>query len=212
VKLFNSKYSISGPNAVIKRTLDLLLATVGILLFGWIFVLAALASRFETGKSGFFIQQRIGLNQIPFNVIKIRTMKDVNLSDSTDSTVTIANDLRVTNFGRFFRSTKIDELPQLINVLLGNMALVGPRPTVQSDYDKMNTYQRKRANVLPGITGWAQINGNTELSWPKRIRLDLEYIERQSIWFDIAIMLKTIRLIFLGQAESHPLKNKGEWN
>src|SRR5690606_29589072 len=137
----------------------------------------------------------------PFKVYKLKTMREV--AGYTSSTTT-STDIRVTKFGSFLRKTKIDELPQIWNVLNGTMSLVGPRPTVMEDVERMNAQQRKRFLVKPGITGWAQINGNTALSWPERIRLDLYYIEKFNLLFDLKIILKTVHLVLTNNAETHP--------
>lgn len=187
--------------------MDVLLSMIGLLATGWIIVLAFIFAKIDTRASGMFLQQRVGKHGKPFNVMKIRTMR---ISTTNISTVTSKDDDRITVLGTFFRKTKIDELPQLLNVLKGDMSIVGPRPTVQADYDKMNDRQKKRADVLPGITGLAQIKGNTSLLWPERIEYDLEYIEKQNLQLDCKIIFKTIVSIITRGSDTHPAGND-EW-
>ena len=133
-----------------------------------------------------------------------------NAENRGTGTVTIAKDPRVTPIGNFLRKWKLDEVPTLWNVLKGDMSLVGPRPTVKMDVEKMNTKQRYRHSVLPGLTGLAQINGNTSLDWPKRIKYDIEYIENRRFILDIIIILRTILLILSRNIETHPSRDT-EW-
>ncbi|MFA5383183.1 MAG: sugar transferase [Eubacteriales bacterium] len=194
-------------NLVIKRILDISFSTLGLILIGWIILLSFLISTIDTKSNGFFIQNRIGKNKKPFKIIKIKTMR--NELDNRN-TVTVIGDPRVTKAGYILRKFKIDELPQLLNVLNGTMSLVGPRPTVVEDMQKMNEMQRNRFRVKPGLTGLAQINGNTELTWPQRIEYDLEYIEKQSLWLDFLIIFKTFQLLLKGNIETHP-RGGDEW-
>jgi lipopolysaccharide/colanic/teichoic acid biosynthesis glycosyltransferase len=190
-----------------KRVLDIIGAAIGLLLLGWTIALAAIIARGSTGGSGLFVQPRVGLHGKTIGVIKIRTMRSTN---SLGSTVTSKLDTRITKFGRLMRKTKIDELPQLINVFKGDMSFVGPRPTVQEDYDKMDSRQKERCGVLPGITGLAQISGNTSLLWPDRIEYDLKYVEMQTVWLDGKILFLTAWSIFSGRSDTHPAGDD-EW-
>ncbi len=199
---YNYKY-----NLFIKRIIDIFLSILGLILFGWIILLSFLISSMDTRSNGFFTQDRVGQNKRLFKVIKIKTMRN---ESNNESTVTVRSDPRVTKAGYIFRKYKIDELPQLINVLKGTMSLVGPRPTVVEDMQKMNETQINRFKVKPGLTGLAQINGNTELTWPQRIEYDLEYIKKQSLSLDFKIIIKTFQLLFKGNIETHP-RGKDEW-
>jgi len=134
----------------------------------------------------------------------------VDTEKTQTGSVTIKNDPRFFPFALLLRKFKIDELPQLFNVLNGTMSLVGPRPTVKEDYDKMNLEQRRRFDVTPGLTGMAQVNGNTSLTWPERIQHDLDYIDRQSIFLDIALIVKSGMLILAGRADTDP-PGDDEW-
>lgn len=191
----------------LKRILDLIVSLVVLLLFGWLILLAALIALIDTGMSGFFRQTRVGQGGKSFDVFKIRSMRRVK---GLDSTVTTGSDPRVSSFGRILRKTKLDELPQIINVLTGEMSLVGPRPTVDEDAQRMNERQKERFSVKPGITGLAQINGNTSLKWPERIEYDLEYVHNGSVGLDIKILWQTLVLILTNRAETHP-PSDSEW-
>jgi undecaprenyl phosphate N,N'-diacetylbacillosamine 1-phosphate transferase len=127
------------------------------------------------------------------------------------SSTTTKNDPRVTRVGNVLRKTKIDELPQLLNVLNGTMSLVGPRPTVAEDVARMDATQRRRCDVRPGITGLAQVSGSTALSWPERIKYDLQYVDNVSLLLDIQILLKTVALLLTMRAETHPA-SADEWD
>ena len=189
----------------LKRTFDLLASAFGLILTGWIIVLAYIAASIDTGKGGFFTQKRIGKSGISFNVMKIRTMRDI---PSIDTTVTASNDLRITPFGRFLRKTKIDELPQLINVFLGQMSFVGPRPDVPGFADKLVGEDRIILSVRPGITGPATLayrkeeellagqddpeKYNNEVIFPNKVRLNREYVENYSFCKDIKYIYQTL--------------------
>lgn len=193
---------------LIKRIFDIIFALLVLIVFGWIIFICIIVAHFSTRTSGLYLQERIGKGAKPFNLYKIRSMRVVDINNN--SSTTINNDPRVTSFGRFIRKTKIDELPQFINVLIGNMSIVGPRPTVLEDFNKMNEFQKKRFSVMPGLTGQTQITGNTSLSWPNRILIDLKYIDNWSISLDISIIIKTVLLIMSNKADTHPA-TQDEW-
>ena len=174
-------------------------------------ILALAAVIIKRGSRGpvFFTQERIGRGGAPFKLYKFRTMS-VGAENSGAGTVSVKRDARVFAGGNFLRKFKIDELPQLLNVLNGTMSLVGPRPTVRADYERMNAEQRRRAAVPPGLTGLAQVSGNTGLSWPRRIEYDLIYVDQHNLLLDIGIMTKTALLIFTNRVETHPAGDD-EW-
>lgn len=154
----------------------------------------------------FFKQERIGQNGNVFNILKFRTMK-------VDKEAELAHDFtkdeeRITGFGRLMRRTKVDELPQLLNVLWGSMSLVGPRPTVKEQIEKFDRRQMKRLLMRPGMTGLAQVNGNVALEWGERIELDLEYIEKYSLLLDLKIILKTVLVVLFGEEKFQHKKRK----
>ena len=142
----------------------------------------------------FFTQPRLGKGGKVFNIIKFRTMI-VNADDYLDSNGSPTRD-RVTKIGKILRVTSLDEIPQLFNIILGQMSFIGPRPTLVSHWNRYTKEQKKRSKMLPGITGWAQVCGRNEIPWSKRIELDIEYINNFSLWFDVVIVLKTINVIF----------------
>jgi undecaprenyl phosphate N,N'-diacetylbacillosamine 1-phosphate transferase len=176
--------------AIIKRVLDL--AISGIMLFGLSIPLAgiALAIKLDDGGPIFFRQTRVGTAGRKFAVLKFRTMV-VNAESMGLKLRVAANDSRITRVGRLLRILGLDELPQLVNVWRGEMSLVGPRPTVPFQVERYTERQRRRLEMRPGITGLAILRGRKTLTWPERIEIDLEYIERWSILLDLAILLKT---------------------
>lgn len=154
--------------------------------------LAALAVRLTSKGPVLFRQERVGQDGHPFDVLKFRTMLD------GDNPI-IPTDDRITSVGRFLRRLSLDELPQLVNVARGQMSIIGPRPTLAYQVDRWTAEQRGRLAVRPGLTGWAQVNGRNDLSWPDRITLDLEYIEHQSLSLDTKILIRTAKTMVSGE-------------
>ena len=152
-------------------------------------------------------QERVGLRGTTFHVYKFRTMHQ---GAEASGAVTLKDDDRLVRGARLIRKLKLDELPQLLNVLQGTMALVGPRPTVREDYERMDPEQRERFSVRPGLTGLAQISGNTSLPWPQRIELDLAYIRSRNLRTDLSIIVRTVSLVLSGNADTHP-PTSDEW-
>lgn len=177
---------------MVKRILDIIISLVAIIvLFPLLFIISILVY-FKLGAPVFFVQERPGLNEKIFKMIKFRSMRN-----STDKNGNLLSDLeRLTNFGRILRSTSLDELPELINVLKGDMSIVGPRPLLVEYLLLYSEEQRKRHIVRPGITGWAQINGRNLISWSKKFELDEWYVENQSLILDIKIIFMTIEKVF----------------
>jgi lipopolysaccharide/colanic/teichoic acid biosynthesis glycosyltransferase len=190
-----------------KRLFDICGALLGLVLLSPVFLLAALLIKLNSRGPVFFTQERIGWRGAAFRLYKFRTM---NVGAESAGTVSLKHDPRVFRGGNFLRKFKLDELPQLLNVLNGTMSLVGPRPTVREDYERMDAEQRRRNLVRPGLTGLAQINGNTGLSWPQRIKYDLLYVEEHNPLLDIGIMAETVWLIFRNRVETHPVGDD-EW-
>ncbi|MEM6685849.1 MAG: sugar transferase [Bacteroidota bacterium] len=196
---------MTKTNLIIKRIFDLLLSTVGLLFTGWLILIAAIIARFDTKLSSFFMQKRVGQYGKIFKVYKLRSMKNV---EGIVTTVSTDKDPRITKVGRFWRKTKIDELPQLINVFLGQMSFVGPRPDVPGFADELEGDDRIILSVKPGITGPASIyfkneeeilaaqedpeKYNREVIWPKKVALNKEYIKNYSIKNDIYYIVKTV--------------------
>jgi undecaprenyl phosphate N,N'-diacetylbacillosamine 1-phosphate transferase len=139
----------------------------------------------------FYVQERIGKNGEPFPFIKFRTMR-VGAEREGAGILCLKDDPRITAIGKLLRRTSVDELPQFLNVLRGDMSVVGPRPGLAYQVAKYNPMQRGRLSVLPGITGWAQVNGRNSITWDKRIERDLEYVERMSFFMDMRVLLRTL--------------------
>jgi len=176
-----------------KRFFDLISSFIGLLFLLPVIVLIVLLVRLKIGSPIFFKQARPGLNGNLFNMYKLRSMtsecdKDGNL---------LSDEVRLTKFGKFLRSTSLDELPGLWNVLKGDMSLVGPRPLLVEYLPLYSENQSRRHEVKPGITGWAQVNGRNAISWDEKFDLDVWYVDNQSIWLDIKILWMTIKKVIM---------------
>lgn len=171
-----------------KRILDLALTSVGLLLLSPFLLLLAVWVRHAHGSPVLFRQQRPGYRGKPFTVYKFRTMTEARDAQGN----LLPDSERLTRLGRFMRSTSLDELPECFNVLRGEMSLVGPRPLLMQYLERYTPQQARRHDMLPGITGWAQINGRNLLSWEDRFRLDVWYIDHWSFWLDIKILALTL--------------------
>ena len=179
------------------RALDLAIAGVVLALSAPLLALAALAIKLESHGPVFYRQRRVGRAGRPFELWKLRTM--VRGAETLGAGIyVLEGDTRITRVGRLLRRYSLDELPNLVNVLRGEMAVVGPRPTVQEQVDRYTDRQRLRLEVKPGITGWAQINGRTSLPWPERIELDVWYVEHRSLRLDLRILARTARMLASG--------------
>jgi lipopolysaccharide/colanic/teichoic acid biosynthesis glycosyltransferase len=179
------------------RVLDVILAAVALVLASPLLALAGLLIRLESRGAVFYRQRRVGLKGRPFALWKLRTMVPGAASMGAGIYV-LQGDPRITRVGRHLRRLSLDELPNLVNVLRGEMAIVGPRPTVQEQVDRYTDRQRLRLEVKPGITGWAQVNGRASLPWPERIELDVWYVEHRSFLLDLKILAKTVRMLASG--------------
>jgi len=174
-----------------KRLFDFLISFVALLFLMPIFLLIALLVRVKIGSPIFFIQLRPGLHGNAFSLIKFRTM-----NNSFSATGELLSDAeRLTRFGRFLRTTSLDELPELWNVIKGDMSLVGPRPLLMEYLSLYSSEQFRRHNLRPGITGWAQVNGRNAISWQERFKYDVWYVENQSFWLDMKIIWMTIKKV-----------------
>ena len=180
-----------------KRAVDLLGAGVGLTLASPVIGLAALAIKLDDGGPVFYRQRRVGRHGEDFDLVKLRTMIPGAETEGAGWAVNYA-DPRITRVGRVLRRLSVDELPQLWNVLQGEMSLVGPRPTLAYQVEQYTPRQRKRLDVKPGLTGWAQVNGRAKLLWTDRIELDLWYVEHRSAWLDLKIIARTPRVLFSG--------------
>lgn len=175
-----------------KRLIDFVLSLITLLLCLPLMAVMAILVRWHLGSPIFFRQQRLGLYGKPFVLVKFRTMLDDSCGNGPD--VTDAD--RLTRFGRLLRSTSLDELPELWNVLRGDMSLIGPRPLLMEYLPLYSAEQLRRHEVLPGITGWAQVNGRNSLSWVDRLALDVWYVDNRSFWLDTKIVFLTILQVF----------------
>lgn len=186
-----------------KRALDICLSmTLLALLSAPMLIIAALIW-FEDRGSILFTQERAGLHQQPFKLLKFRSMV-LNIQPEHDIGQVHLTHPGVTGTGKIIRRLKIDELPQLINVIKGDMSLLGPRPTILSQVEQYTDAQLRRLSMRPGISGWAQVNGNTELDWASRIALDLWYIDHWSLMMDLKILLKTVAVV-IGGEKANPI-------
>jgi lipopolysaccharide/colanic/teichoic acid biosynthesis glycosyltransferase len=182
----------------VKRALDLVLTSVGLLVSAPVLAAALIAIRVETPGHPIYRQRRIGRGGRPFDLYKLRTM--VHGAEHVGAGLAVAEgDSRITRVGALLRRTSLDELPNLVNVLRGEMSIVGPRPTIPVQVEQYTGRQRERLAVKPGITGWAQVNGRASLPWSERIELDLWYVEHRSLALDLRIIVRTLALVLTGQ-------------
>jgi lipopolysaccharide/colanic/teichoic acid biosynthesis glycosyltransferase len=181
----------------VNRLLDLLVAGMALAVASPLLALCALAIKLDSRGPVLYCQRRVGRDGVPFELIKLRTM--VVGAEHTGAGLYIENaDSRITRVGGLLRRFSLDELPNLLNVLRGELSVVGPRPTVQVQVDRYTPHQRRRLEVKPGITGWAQVNGRTSLSWPQRIELDVWYVDNRSLALDLRILARTARMLVTG--------------
>jgi len=184
-------------SALFTRALDLLIGGVGAIVSAPLVALAAMLIRLESSGHPLYTQRRVGKDGRPFEIYKLRTM--VVGAEFRGAGLAIAEgDDRITRVGAFLRRTSLDELPNLWNVVRGEMSIVGPRPTVQVQVDQYTERQRGRLDVKPGITGWAQINGRASLPWSERIELDLWYVEHRTLALDLKILARTAKTLLSG--------------
>jgi lipopolysaccharide/colanic/teichoic acid biosynthesis glycosyltransferase len=183
---------------MLKRVFDVLFASFLLFLLAPVLTLVALLVRIILGNPVIFQQARPGLHGKPFNIFKFRSMLDV--ADSHGNS--LPDEERLTPFGKFMRATSLDEQPELWNVIRGDMSLVGPRPLLMEYLPLYNKEQFRRHDVRPGITGWAQINGRNAISWEEKFDLDIWYVENQSFWLDIEILILTIKKVFIREGIS----------
>ena len=180
-----------------KRALDLLVASVVLLLASPFLLLAALAIKLDDRGPVFYRQRRVGQDGAGFDLLKLRTMI-VGAEGQGAGWAVNEGDPRITRAGRLLRRLSLDELPQLWNVLKGEMSIVGPRPTLAYQVERYTPRQRKRLAVKPGITGWAQVSGRARIPWDERIELDVWYVENRSLWLDLRILARTPFALFAG--------------
>lgn len=185
-------YFFSPDMQPVKRFFDLMVAFLALVIFSPALMIVALLVRIFHGAPILFKQQRPGYKGIPFYIYKFRTM--TNRVDAQGNLLPDAE--RLTRLGRILRATSLDEVPEFLNVLRGDLSLVGPRPLLMKYLPLYNVEQMRRHEVLPGITGWAQINGRNDISWPEKFQLDLWYVDHWSFWLDLKILWLTIWKVF----------------
>lgn len=178
---------------MLKRLFDFLIVLSGLVVLTPVIIITAIFIRFKLGSPVLFMQDRPGLHGKVFKIMKFRSMLDAQDVNGYP----LPDEQRMTKFGALLRSTSLDELPGLINVLKGDMSLVGPRPLLVEYLSLYNEEQAKRHNVRPGITGWAQVNGRNAISWEDKFKLDVWYVNNQSLLLDFKILLLTIRKVFV---------------
>ncbi len=182
---------------MLRRAVDIVVSSLALLALSPILLAAAIAIRLESPGPVIFRQRRSGLHGQEFEALKLRTM--VQGAEGIGAGLAVnAGDARVTRVGALLRRTSLDELPNLVNVLRGEMSLIGPRPTLPAQVAQYDERQRGRLAVKPGITGWAQVNGRASLPWPQRIELDLYYIEHRSLALDLRILARTVAMVLGG--------------
>lgn len=182
-----------------KRALDVAASAAALALLSPVIAAVALAVRVKLGSPVFFRQERPGLHGRPFRMVKFRTMRDAADAEGRP----LPDEQRLTRFGRLLRSSSLDELPELWNVLRGDMSLVGPRPLLTEYLPLYSARHARRHEVRPGLTGWAQVNGRNALTWPERLDLDAWYVEHRSLALDLRILLRTVGTVFGRRGISH---------
>ena len=188
-----------------KRLLDIIIASIALILLSPIFLIVAYKVRKNLGSPIFFYQERPGENGQIFKMIKFRSMKDAFDKEGNP----LPDDQRITPFGHKLRATTFDEMPQLINVLKGDMSIVGPRPQMKDFLEHYTAEQMRRHEVKPGMTGLAQVSGRNNLSWEEKFELDAKYVDTHSIWLDFKIMFKTVEVMLKKEGINAPDQEVG---
>lgn len=183
---------VSFYEKYIKRVLDILCSLAAIILFCWLFAVVALLVRIKLGSPVIFKQPRPGKDEKVFMLHKFRSMTD----ETDDKGELLPDEMRLTRFGRFLRSTSLDELPELWDILIGNMSIIGPRPLLVKYLPLYNDEQRRRHEVRPGLTGWAQVHGRNLTSWEERFAYDTDYVDHLSFALDVKIIFMTVHCVF----------------
>ena len=177
---------------MLKRAFDIVFSACWLVGFAPLLLVVAILVRLKLGSPVLFIQERPGLRAKPFRMVKFRTMNDARGPDGE----LLPDDQRLTSFGRFLRATSLDEFPEMWNVLIGDMSVVGPRPLLMRYVPRYSAFQARRMEVKPGVTGWAQVNGRNLLSWDEKFALDVWYVDHRSFWLDMKIVVMTFFRVF----------------
>ena len=191
---------IENKIPIAKRIFDFLVAILLVLILSPVILIISILVLIFHGAPVLFGQRRPGYRGQPFHIYKFRSMTDARSEDGK----LLPDEKRITGLGRFLRASSLDELPELFNVLRGEMSLVGPRPLLMQYLERYNPEQSRRHNVLPGITGWAQVNGRNALSWDAKFNLDVWYVDHWSFWLDIKILFMTVWKVFKREGISQP--------
>ncbi len=189
---------LGDRGGILKRACDLIASLLALIVLWPVILLVGILIRFKLGSPVIFKQTRPGLNGKPFNMLKFRSMLDATDKEGCP----LPDEQRLTRFGRILRSTSLDELPGLINVIKGDMSLVGPRPLLVEYLPLYSSEQARRHEVRPGITGWAQVNGRNAISWEDKFKLDVWYVDNRSFWLDVKILLLTVKKVFVREGIS----------
>ncbi len=184
---------------MLKRTFDFIASLSGLIILSPVLLVVSVLVWMKLGRPVFFTQVRPGLNAEPFKMMKFRTMTNETDEDGN----LLPNEKRMTRFGSFLRSSSLDELPELFNVLKGDMSLVGPRPLLMDYLPYFTEEQMRRHDVKPGITGWSQVNGRNAIGWDKKLELDIWYVDNRSLWLDLKILLLTVKKVFKREGITH---------
>ena len=177
---------------MLKRAFDIVFSACWLIFFSPLLLVVAILVRLKLGSPVLFIQERPGLRARPFRMVKFRTMTDERGPDGE----LLPDEQRLTSFGKFLRSTTLDEFPEMWNVLIGDMSVVGPRPLLMRYVARYDAFQARRMEVRPGVTGWAQVNGRNSLSWEEKFALDVWYVDHRSFWLDMKIVVMTFFRVF----------------
>lgn len=188
-------------NFIVKRGFDLVSSFVALVIFSPLLLVVALWIKLDSKGPVFFMQQRAGHKEQPFKIFKFRTMlhrAPDEIDQHQEQVVSAGHDPRITRAGRFIRATSLDELPQLINILIGDMSVVGPRPVLMEQTVVVPPSYKKRFSVRPGLTGLSQVRGRRSLGWLQQLAYDAEYVEKQNLLFDLKILLLTVKVVLTG--------------
>ena len=177
---------------MLKRAFDIVFSAGWLVGFAPLLLVVAILVRLKLGSPVLFIQERPGLRARPFRMVKFRTMTDARGPDGE----LLPDEQRLTSFGKFLRTTTLDEFPEMWNVLIGDMSVVGPRPLLMRYVPRYDAFQARRMEVLPGVTGWAQVNGRNSLTWEEKFALDVWYVDHRSFWLDMKIVVMTFFRVF----------------
>lgn len=187
-----TKHKSYGPyERYFKRPVDILCSLLALIVFSWLYIIIAVLIMIKLGRPVLFTQERPGKNEKIFKLYKFRTMTNERDADGN----LLPDEIRLTKFGKFLRSTSLDELPELINIIKGDMSIVGPRPLLIGYLPFYSKEEKRRHDVRPGLTGWAQVNGRNFIDWDHRLEKDIEYVNNVSIVLDIKIIITTIMLV-----------------